>query len=297
MDGLQILGRNVTDIRSFVLVYRRWTRDHWELCSTAYLMIRGVSASWPAWRHGSTLKYEIFHSHPTHVSFFFWTGFIFMFLYVRWHPSECRVCCCLSSPNWSTSPSSETFGQHTHAQGFSVTGWASDILQTFTFNTWTDGKTTTRTWEGVRPRVNLVFLLSFVSQGNKGGLSVRMSFYGHTLCFLNCHLAAHMQYALERVDEFEYIMDTQTFDCKETPKVLDHRWGDKHHTAAHSSAAACNFSLPSRLVFWFGDLNFRIQDHGIHFVRSCISSQNYDLLWSKDQVTPAQEARLKRRGW
>ncbi|XP_029699681.1 inositol polyphosphate 5-phosphatase K-like isoform X5 [Takifugu rubripes] len=97
--------------------------------------------------------------------------------------------------------------------------------------------------------------------GNKGGLSVRMSFYGHTLCFLNCHLAAHMQYALERVDEFEYIMDTQTFDCKKTPKVIDHR-----------------------LVFWFGDLNFRIQDHGIHFVRSCISSQNYNLLWSKDQL-------------
>lgn len=113
-----------------------------------------------------------------------------------------------------------------------------------------------------------------------------MSFYGHTLCFLNCHLAAHMQYALERVDEFEYIMDTQTFDCKKTPKVIDHRWGDKHHTAAHSLAAVCNFSLPSRLVFWFGDLNFRIQDHGIHFVRSCISSQNYNLLWSKDQVTP-----------
>lgn len=32
-----------------------------------------------------------------------------------------------------------------------------------------------------------------------------------------------MQYALERVDEFEYIMDTQTFDCKKTPKVIDHR--------------------------------------------------------------------------
>lgn len=117
-----------------------------------------------------------------------------------------------------------------------------------------------------------------------------MSFYGHTLCFLNCHLAAHMQYALERVDEFEYIMDTQTFDCKKTPKVIDHRWGAKHRTAAHSWAAACNFPLPPRLVFWFGDLNFRIQDHGIHFVRSCISSQNYNLLWSKDQVRPAQEA-------
>nr|XP_012771275.2 inositol polyphosphate 5-phosphatase K isoform X1 [Maylandia zebra] len=97
--------------------------------------------------------------------------------------------------------------------------------------------------------------------GNKGGVSIRLSFYGHTLCFLNCHLAAHMNYASERVDEFEYIMDMQSFDCKRAPAIVDHR-----------------------LVFWFGDLNFRIQDHGMHFVRTCIDKQNYSLLWSKDQL-------------
>ncbi|XP_060928917.1 inositol polyphosphate 5-phosphatase Ka isoform X1 [Limanda limanda] len=97
--------------------------------------------------------------------------------------------------------------------------------------------------------------------GNKGGVSIRLSFYGHMLCFLNCHLAAHMKYATERVDEFEYIMDTQTFACKKTPRIADHN-----------------------LVFWFGDLNFRIQDHGMHFVRTCINNQTYNLLWSKDQL-------------
>lgn len=97
--------------------------------------------------------------------------------------------------------------------------------------------------------------------GNKGGVSIRLSLYGHMLCFLNCHLAAHMKYATERVDEFEYIMDTQTFDCKKAPTIPDHR-----------------------VVFWFGDLNFRIQDHGMHFVRTCINNQTYNLLWSKDQL-------------
>ncbi|XP_074535540.1 inositol polyphosphate 5-phosphatase K-like isoform X1 [Halichoeres trimaculatus] len=98
--------------------------------------------------------------------------------------------------------------------------------------------------------------------GNKGGVSVRLSFYGHMLCFLNCHLAAHMDNASERVDEFEYIVGTQTYDCKKAQTVFDHR-----------------------LVFWFGDLNFRIQDHGMHFVRTCINNQTYELLWSKDQLT------------
>ncbi|XP_028320992.1 inositol polyphosphate 5-phosphatase K-like isoform X3 [Gouania willdenowi] len=97
--------------------------------------------------------------------------------------------------------------------------------------------------------------------GNKGGVSIHLSLYGHVLCFLNCHLAAHMNYASERVDEFEYIMDSQTFDGKKAQRIVDHR-----------------------LVFWFGDLNFRIQDHGMHFVRNCINSQNFKLLWSKDQL-------------
>uniref|UniRef100_A0A3Q2D0G5 Inositol polyphosphate-5-phosphatase Ka n=1 Tax=Cyprinodon variegatus TaxID=28743 RepID=A0A3Q2D0G5_CYPVA len=105
-------------------------------------------------------------------------------------------------------------------------------------------------------------LLRLSYTGNKGGVSVRLSFYGHMLCFLNCHLAAHMNYASERVEEFEYIMETQTFDCKKAPRIVDHR-----------------------LVFWFGDLNFRIQDHGMHFIRSCINNQTYDLLWSRDQLT------------
>uniref|UniRef100_A0A087YJN4 Inositol polyphosphate-5-phosphatase K n=2 Tax=Poecilia formosa TaxID=48698 RepID=A0A087YJN4_POEFO len=97
--------------------------------------------------------------------------------------------------------------------------------------------------------------------GNKGAVSVRFSFYGHMMCFLNCHLAAHMHNALQRVDEFEYILETQDFDIFDTPHVLDHK-----------------------VVFWFGDLNFRIEDHGLHFVRSSINGGRLNLLWSKDQL-------------
>ncbi|XP_061746394.1 inositol polyphosphate 5-phosphatase K isoform X2 [Nerophis ophidion] len=97
--------------------------------------------------------------------------------------------------------------------------------------------------------------------GNKGAVSVRCSFYGHKVCFLNCHLAAHMNYALQRVDEFEHILETQDFDVADTPRVLDHK-----------------------LVFWFGDLNFRIADHGLHFLRSSINGGRVNLLWAKDQL-------------
>lgn len=52
---------------------------------------------------------------------------------------------------------------------------------------------------------------------------MRFSFYGHMVCFVNCHLAAHMNYALQRVDEFEYILETQDFDVSDTPQVRDHK--------------------------------------------------------------------------
>lgn len=32
-----------------------------------------------------------------------------------------------------------------------------------------------------------------------------------------------MNYASQRVDEFQYILDAQTFDTKNTPHILDHK--------------------------------------------------------------------------
>lgn len=52
---------------------------------------------------------------------------------------------------------------------------------------------------------------------------MRFSFYGHMVCFLNCHLAAHMNYALQRVDELEYILEAQDFDLTDTPHIRDHK--------------------------------------------------------------------------
>lgn len=46
-----------------------------------------------------------------------------------------------------------------------------------------------------------------------------------------------------------------------------------------------HFGLVLRVLFWFGDLNFRIADYGIHFVRESINNRRFNLLWDKDQVS------------
>ena len=38
------------------------------------------------------------------------------------------------------------------------------------------------------------------------------------------------------------------------------------------------------VVFWFGDLNFRIEDYDIHVVKCAVDSHKLPLLWERDQV-------------
>ncbi|XP_057255471.1 inositol polyphosphate 5-phosphatase K isoform X2 [Pezoporus wallicus] len=101
--------------------------------------------------------------------------------------------------------------------------------------------------------------------GNKGGVTIRMSLYGHTVCFMNCHLPAHMENTEQRLDDFEKILEMQ-FEGENIPSALEHD-----------------------VLFWFGDLNFRIADYGMHFVRESINNKRYNLLWEKDQLNMAKK--------
>lgn len=61
-------------------------------------------------------------------------------------------------------------------------------------------------------------------QGNKGGVSARMSVFGHTICFLNCHLPAHMENSDQRMEDFESILQQQQFEGQAASGVLDHEY-------------------------------------------------------------------------
>ncbi|EHB06754.1 Phosphatidylinositol 4,5-bisphosphate 5-phosphatase A [Heterocephalus glaber] len=101
--------------------------------------------------------------------------------------------------------------------------------------------------------------------GNKGGVSVRLAAFGHMLCFLNCHLPAHMDKAEQRKDNFQTILSLQQFQGPGAQGILDHD-----------------------LVFWFGDLNFRIESYDLHFVKFAIDSDQLHQLWEKDQLNIAK---------
>lgn len=110
--------------------------------------------------------------------------------------------------------------------------------------------------------------------GNKGGVSARMSVFGHTICFLNCHLPAHMENSEQRMEDFESILQQQQFEGQAATGVLDHD-----------------------VVFWFGDLNFRIDDLEMQVVKSAIDNNKFPMLWEKDQLNMAKDSETVLEGF
>ncbi|XP_076003648.1 inositol polyphosphate 5-phosphatase K [Genypterus blacodes] len=110
--------------------------------------------------------------------------------------------------------------------------------------------------------------------GNKGGVSARMSVFGHTVCFLNCHLPAHMENSDQRMDDFESILQQQQFEGQAATGVLDHD-----------------------VVFWFGDLNFRIDELDMQVVKSAIEGNKLSALWEKDQLNMAKDSETVLEGF
>ncbi|XP_066056187.1 phosphatidylinositol 4,5-bisphosphate 5-phosphatase A isoform X2 [Chamaea fasciata] len=110
--------------------------------------------------------------------------------------------------------------------------------------------------------------------GNKGGVSVRLSVFGHMICFLNCHLPAHLEKTEQRKEDFATILHMQQFEGPAANGILDHD-----------------------LVFWFGDLNFRIESLDICFVKYAIDSNVLSQLWEKDQLNIAKSTWPVLRGF
>lgn len=58
--------------------------------------------------------------------------------------------------------------------------------------------------------------------GNKGGVSIRMSVSGVSLCIVNTHLPAHEDKVDDRIRDYNEIVDSQRFIDPQTTGILSH---------------------------------------------------------------------------
>lgn len=85
--------------------------------------------------------------------------------------------------------------------------------------------------------------------GNKGGVSLRFTLNGNSFCATNSHLAAHQENLQQRIQDYKSILE-----------------GTKFLIDANTSSP-----ITHDYAFWFGDLNFRLDDIEKHEVLSIIT--------------------------
>ncbi|KAL5009466.1 hypothetical protein ScPMuIL_011771 [Solemya velum] len=99
--------------------------------------------------------------------------------------------------------------------------------------------------------------------GNKGGVSVRIQIHNTSICFVNCHLAAHQDEIERRNQDYRDIEFKLRFKQFLPPLTI------REHD----------------IVFWIGDMNYRISDLDINEIKDLIAASRYKELVMFDQLT------------
>jgi len=104
--------------------------------------------------------------------------------------------------------------------------------------------------------------------GNKGASTIRFTLGNISLCFINCHLVPHAENNLKRTHEIKHILESQYFERS----VTSHFSIDMH-------------VLGHDVLFFFGDLNFRLEGKSFSEVKEALSSNDgIDDLLKFDQL-------------
>ncbi|XP_059488840.1 type II inositol 1,4,5-trisphosphate 5-phosphatase isoform X3 [Neocloeon triangulifer] len=98
--------------------------------------------------------------------------------------------------------------------------------------------------------------------GNKGGVAMRFELHNTSLCFVNSHLAAHVEEFERRNQDYHDICQRLTFGQLLPRKSI------KDHDQ----------------VYWLGDLNYRITEMDPQLAKHLIASERYLPVFEMDQL-------------
>ena len=94
-----------------------------------------------------------------------------------------------------------------------------------------------------------------------------MEFHNTSVCFVCSHLAAHQSEVDRRNQDYQQIMTGLQFPCP-----------------ARASSGVAKGVKDHDMVFWVGDLNYRLNELDSNDIRASLDSGNYQQLFLYDQV-------------
>ncbi|XP_030937887.1 type I inositol polyphosphate 5-phosphatase 12 isoform X2 [Quercus lobata] len=128
--------------------------------------------------------------------------------------------------------------------------------------------------------------------GNKGGVGLRIRVYDRIVCFVNCHLAAHLEAVNRRNADFDHIYRNMVFS--RSSNLLNNAAAGVTTSAqvlrAANAAAGGNTEEPkpelseADMVVFLGDFNYRLFGISYDEARDFVSQRCFDWLREKDQL-------------
>ncbi|XP_057845710.2 type II inositol polyphosphate 5-phosphatase 15 isoform X1 [Cryptomeria japonica] len=147
--------------------------------------------------------------------------------------------------------------------------------------------------------------------GNKGAVALKMNVFRRTLCFINCHFAAHLDAVGRRNADFEHVYENMTFgriSCgvsSVASEVLSSVQKFKGINAwripdpelvqtEKDSSSLLEEEMPELaeidMVIWLGDFNYRLDDISYDEAINYIANKQFDALLVKDQLRREMKA-------
>ncbi|KAL3752836.1 hypothetical protein ACJRO7_000265 [Eucalyptus globulus] len=133
--------------------------------------------------------------------------------------------------------------------------------------------------------------------GNKGGVGLRIRVYDRIICFVNCHLAAHLEAVNRRNADFDHIYRTMAFS--RSYNVLNAAAAGVSSSAqmprsmsntSHNSEESRPDLSQADMVVFLGDFNYRLFGISYDEARDFVSQRSFDWLREKDQLRAEMKA-------
>ncbi|KAE8723952.1 Type II inositol 1,4,5-trisphosphate 5-phosphatase 14 [Hibiscus syriacus] len=146
--------------------------------------------------------------------------------------------------------------------------------------------------------------------GNKGGVGLRIRVHDRLICFVNCHLAAHLEAVNRRNADFDHIFRNMAFTRSSNllnnaagmlePQLLFKRLGSIMYTLALLDSIRYLYCVNTEetkldlaeadMVVFCGDFNYRLFGISYDEARDFVSQRCFDWLREKDQLRVEMKA-------
>ncbi|XP_030527790.1 type I inositol polyphosphate 5-phosphatase 12 isoform X2 [Rhodamnia argentea] len=133
--------------------------------------------------------------------------------------------------------------------------------------------------------------------GNKGGVGLRIRVYDRIICFVNCHLAAHLEAVNRRNADFDHIYRTMAFSRSYNVLTAAAAGVSSSAQMPRSMSSTSHNSDEGRpdlseadMVVFLGDFNYRLFGITYDEARDFVSQRSFDWLREKDQLREEMKA-------